>query len=78
MELLFCFSTTITPLSLPWLLYDWPYHRMLVPAAAFAIAGLLVCWTAGYSEDEDGTCAKEPNAPSQQEVAYKGLCSLSL
>lgn len=39
---------------------------------------LLVCWTAGYSEDENGTCAKEPNASSQLDVAYRGLCSLSL
>ena len=33
---------------------------VLVPAAALvvaiAIAELLVCWTAGYSEDEDWTC----------------------
>lgn len=35
------------------------------------------CWFAGYSDNVDCTCPKEPDEPNQQEVAYRGLYPLS-
>jgi hypothetical protein len=44
--------------------------QLLIPLAAAAFAG--------YSDDEDWTCPKEPKDPNQQEVAYRGLYPLPL